>query len=42
MMADFVADMQMHREAIPVPIAECHYSGKVRVRIPPNSTGAWR
>ncbi|MDO8959434.1 MAG: toxin-antitoxin system HicB family antitoxin [Rhodocyclaceae bacterium] len=30
-----VADMQAAGEAIPVPLAEKHYSGEFRVRIPP-------
>jgi len=34
-MADVVADMQASGEAIPVPLAEKHYSGEFRVRIPP-------
>ena len=33
--ADVVADMQTQGEDIPVPIAERHYSGEFRVRIPP-------
>ena len=33
--ADVVADMQASGEAIPVPLAEKHYSGEFRVRIPP-------
>ena len=32
---DAVADMQATGEAIPVPLAEKHYSGEFRVRIPP-------
>jgi predicted HicB family RNase H-like nuclease len=32
---DAVADMQTQGEAVPVPIAERHYSGEFRVRIPP-------
>jgi predicted HicB family RNase H-like nuclease len=30
-----VADMEASGEAIPVPLAEKHYSGEFRVRIPP-------
>lgn len=30
-----VADMQASGEAIPAPLAEKHYSGEFRVRIPP-------
>ena len=30
-----VADMESSGEAIPVPLAEKHYSGEFRVRIPP-------
>ncbi|MHB1359194.1 MAG: type II toxin-antitoxin system HicB family antitoxin [Rhodocyclaceae bacterium] len=30
-----VADMQAAGESIPVPLAEKHYSGEFRVRIPP-------
>jgi len=33
--SDAVADMQAAGEAIPVPLAEKHYSGEFRVRIPP-------
>lgn len=33
--ADVVADMQAAGEEIPVPLAEKHYSGEFRVRIPP-------
>lgn len=33
--AEVVADMQAGGEAIPVPLAEKHYSGEFRVRIPP-------
>ena len=35
--ADTVADMQANREVIPVPLAEKHYSGEFRVRIPPET-----
>ncbi len=31
-----VADMKKHREPIPTPLAEKHYSGEFRVRIPPD------
>ena len=33
--SETVADMQASGEAIPVPLAEKHYSGEFRVRIPP-------
>jgi predicted HicB family RNase H-like nuclease len=33
--AEAVADMQSNDEPIPVPLAERHYSGEFRVRIPP-------
>ena len=33
--AEAVADMETSGEAIPVPLAEKHYSGEFRVRIPP-------
>jgi predicted HicB family RNase H-like nuclease len=33
--ADVVADMQASGEAVPVALAEKHYSGEFRVRIPP-------
>ena len=33
--AEAVADMQAADEDIPVPLAEKHYSGEFRVRIPP-------
>lgn len=33
--AEVVADMQAADEDIPVPLAEKHYSGEFRVRIPP-------
>ena len=33
--ADVVADMQANSEPVPVPMAERHYSGEFRVRIPP-------
>jgi predicted HicB family RNase H-like nuclease len=33
--SEAVADMQTAGEAIPVPLAEKHYSGEFRVRIPP-------
>ena len=32
---DIVRDMQVSGEAIPTPLAEKHYSGAFRVRIPP-------
>jgi predicted HicB family RNase H-like nuclease len=33
--SEAVADMQTQGEVVPVPIAERHYSGEFRVRIPP-------
>jgi len=33
--AEAVADMQSNGEPIPTPLAEKHYSGEFRVRIPP-------
>jgi predicted HicB family RNase H-like nuclease len=33
--ADVVTDMQAGGEAVPEPLAEKHYSGEFRVRIPP-------
>ena len=33
--AEAVADMQASGETVPVPLAEKHYSGEFRVRIPP-------
>ncbi len=33
--AEVVADMQASGEAVPVALAEKHYSGEFRVRIPP-------
>ena len=33
--ADVVTDMQAKGEAVPEPLAEKHYSGEFRVRIPP-------
>ena len=35
MVAEVVADMKASGEAIPIPLAEKHYSGEFRVRIPP-------
>jgi len=35
MVAEAVADMQAGGEPIPEPLAEKHYSGEFRVRIPP-------
>jgi predicted HicB family RNase H-like nuclease len=32
---EVVADMESSGEAVPVPLAEKHYSGEFRVRIPP-------
>jgi len=34
--ADVVADMEAHEEAVPEPISLRHYSGKFTVRIPPD------
>lgn len=33
--ADVVADLTASNEAVPAPLAEKHYSGEFRVRIPP-------
>ncbi|MDP1525586.1 MAG: toxin-antitoxin system HicB family antitoxin [Rhodocyclaceae bacterium] len=33
--SEVLADMKASGEAIPVPLAEKHYSGEFRVRIPP-------
>lgn len=35
MVADTVTDMQSNGEPIPEPLAEKHYSGEFRIRIPP-------
>jgi predicted HicB family RNase H-like nuclease len=35
LVSEAVADMQAAGEAVPVPLAEKHYSGEFRVRIPP-------
>jgi predicted HicB family RNase H-like nuclease len=35
MVADAAADMQAAGEPVPEPLAEKHYSGEFRVRIPP-------
>ena len=35
MVAESVADLTTSGEAVPVPLAERHYSGEFRVRIPP-------
>lgn len=35
LVSDVVAEMQASGEAIPTPLAEKHYSGEFRVRIPP-------
>jgi predicted HicB family RNase H-like nuclease len=35
MVSEVVADMEASGEAIPAPLAEKHYSGEFRVRIPP-------
>ncbi len=34
--AEAVADMQVSGEPVPAPLAEKHYSGEFRVRIPPH------
>lgn len=33
--AEVAADLQANGEAVPEPLAEKHYSGEFRVRIPP-------
>ena len=33
--SEVLADMEASGEAVPVPLAEKHYSGEFRVRIPP-------
>ncbi|MBU0501578.1 MAG: type II toxin-antitoxin system HicB family antitoxin [Gammaproteobacteria bacterium] len=35
LVAEVVADMLTSGEALPIPLAEKHYSGEFRVRIPP-------
>lgn len=35
LVADIAADMQSGGESVPLPLAEKHYSGQFRVRIPP-------
>jgi predicted HicB family RNase H-like nuclease len=35
LVADAVVDMQSNGEEVPMPLAEKHYSGEFRVRIPP-------
>jgi len=35
MVSEAVVDMQMAGETVPEPLAERHYSGEFRVRIPP-------
>jgi len=35
LVAEVTADMQAHGESVPIPLAEKHYSGEFRVRIPP-------
>lgn len=35
LVAEVVADMEVTGEAVPTPLAEKHYSGEFRVRIPP-------
>jgi predicted HicB family RNase H-like nuclease len=34
--AEAVADMSANGEEVPLPLAEKHYSGEFRIRIPPN------
>jgi predicted HicB family RNase H-like nuclease len=34
--AGIISDMTASGEAVPVPLAEKHYSGEFRVRIPPD------
>lgn len=34
--ADVVADMQRHKEAVPEPLASRPFSGRFMVRVPPN------
>ena len=34
--ADVVADMNSNGEVVPQPLAEKHYSGEFRIRIPPH------
>lgn len=34
--AEVVADLQSNGESVPLPLAEKHYSGEFRVRIPPH------
>jgi len=36
LVADVVRDMQNNAEAVPQPLADRHYSGEFRVRIPPH------
>lgn len=42
MVARTVADMRRNGEAAPEPLAEKHYSGEFRVRIPPKCIARWR
>lgn len=35
LVADVVADLQANGELVPTPLAEKHYSGEFKVRIPP-------
>ena len=35
LVAEVVADMQANGEEVPAPLAEKHYSGEFKVRIPP-------
>ena len=35
LVADTLVDLQAHGEEVPQPLAEKHYSGEFRVRIPP-------
>jgi len=36
LVAEVVLDMQNHAEIVPQPLADRHYSGEFRVRIPPH------
>jgi len=36
LVADLVAEMKKNRETIPVPLASRNFSGKLRVRVPPD------
>jgi hypothetical protein len=42
LVAETVADMEASGEAVPVPLAEKHYSGEFRVRVPrPRCIAPW-